>query len=162
MADIQYRLSGITRPLDFFLHKTLQRGAPSQQEVIDFINVVHELLVDTASYVTQLRIDNMCKAAGIRDPPRQSPSSAEPLVDPKALVDHVALQQAVRKTGYRSSFRKGKGKANSSHKGHQSDDTQDGIKKTDLKSTSHGSPKKDFYLGHQSRDKGKRAQNSSQ
>lgn len=72
-----------------------------------------------------LRIDNMFKAAGIRDPLHQSPSSAEPLVNPKSLVDYVALQHAVHKTGKHASYRKGKGKVHFSRNS-QHPDTQDG------------------------------------
>ncbi|KAG0162746.1 hypothetical protein DFQ28_009284 [Apophysomyces sp. BC1034] len=53
------RLSEITRPLDYFLHKTLHSGSPSQQDAIEFVNVVYELLLNTASYITKLRADNM-------------------------------------------------------------------------------------------------------
>ena len=66
LSDIQYRLSGITRPLDFLLHKTLTAGPPSQEDVIHFVQSLHELLSDTASHMTQIRIDNMFKSAGIR------------------------------------------------------------------------------------------------
>ncbi|KAG0178045.1 hypothetical protein DFQ28_003997, partial [Apophysomyces sp. BC1034] len=60
------QLPEITRPLDYFLYKTLHSGSPSQQDAIEFVNVVHELLLDTASYITKLRADNMFRAPGIK------------------------------------------------------------------------------------------------
>ncbi|KAG2219420.1 hypothetical protein INT45_010611 [Circinella minor] len=34
LQDVQYRLSGITRPLDYFLHGILRDGAPSAEDAI--------------------------------------------------------------------------------------------------------------------------------
>jgi hypothetical protein len=52
MADIQFHLSGITGPLDSFLHEVLRNGAVSSSEPIELINVIHELLLDSASHIT--------------------------------------------------------------------------------------------------------------
>ncbi|KAI9314661.1 hypothetical protein BX666DRAFT_1879680 [Dichotomocladium elegans] len=57
LVDIQYRLPGITRPLGFYLHQVLW-GKVSRLDSIEFVNIIHELLVDTASFITQLRMDN--------------------------------------------------------------------------------------------------------
>ncbi|KAI8137633.1 hypothetical protein BJV82DRAFT_492092, partial [Fennellomyces sp. T-0311] len=100
LYDIQFRLSGITRPLDNFLHQTLQGpGAISRQDAIDLVTVVHALLADTASHITQIRTDNMFDAAGIRGPPpRLLEPDNQPLLDPKSMVEHVKLSQAVAQT----------------------------------------------------------------
>ena len=112
LSDIQYRLSGITRPLDFLLHKTLTAGPPSQEDVIHFVQSLHELLSDTASHITQIRIDNMFKSAGIRgQAPRLATGPATPLLEPKDLLEHVNLAKATMQIGRSYNSR---GKANPS------------------------------------------------
>ncbi|CDH59954.1 predicted protein [Lichtheimia corymbifera JMRC:FSU:9682] len=71
---------------------------------IEFINVAHELLVDTASHISQQRINNMyCHTQDRGSAPKVAPTiSVAPLVDPKSLVDHVALAKAVQQTSSRS------------------------------------------------------------
>ncbi|KAI8575727.1 hypothetical protein K450DRAFT_260183 [Umbelopsis ramanniana AG] len=66
MADVQYRLSGLTRPLDYFLHRALQQVSTPQDDIIDFVNAMHELIMDTASQITQTRIDNLYRGAGMQ------------------------------------------------------------------------------------------------
>ena len=73
--------------------------------------------MDTTSYITQIRIDNMFKAANIYGPPpRLASSGLRSLLDPKTIVDHVNLSKAVSQTSFRSHFddRRKKGQANSS------------------------------------------------
>jgi hypothetical protein len=51
--------------------------------------------MDTGSHITQLRIDNMYRGAGIQDPaPRLVNSNPAPLVDTKELLDHANLQKS--------------------------------------------------------------------
>ncbi|KAJ8652720.1 hypothetical protein O0I10_011602 [Lichtheimia ornata] len=92
LADIQFRLSEITQPLDLFLHRTLRQGPPSCEAVIEFVNVVHELLVDTASRINQQCVNSMYRhTQGRGQTPCVAPtSSVSPLLDPKKLVDHVS------------------------------------------------------------------------
>ncbi|KAI8142111.1 hypothetical protein BJV82DRAFT_502547, partial [Fennellomyces sp. T-0311] len=97
LSDIQFRLSGITRPINQFVHNLIRNNGTSREHALDFANVVHELLVDTASYITQLRIDNMFKASGIQgQAPHLANSGPSPLLDPKELVEHVKLATAVQ------------------------------------------------------------------
>ncbi|KAG2219419.1 hypothetical protein INT45_010610 [Circinella minor] len=73
--------------------------------------------MDATSYITQIRIDNMFKAANIHGlPPRLASSGPRYLLDPKTMVDHVNLSKAVSQTSFRSHFdnKRKKGKANSS------------------------------------------------
>ncbi|KAG2187196.1 hypothetical protein INT44_004868 [Umbelopsis vinacea] len=110
LSDVQYRLSGLTRPMDFFLHRVLTQESVTVDEAVDFINVMHELLMDTASHVTQLRIDNMYRGAGIQgQAPRLLNCNPAPLVDTKELLDHVNLQRSWSSIGRRPK----RGKANS-------------------------------------------------
>ncbi|CAO3690241.1 unnamed protein product [Umbelopsis vinacea] len=96
LSDIQFRLSGITRPLDLFLHQTLQQEQISTSDTIETINVLHALLSDTASHITQLRMDNMFRGIGINgQAPRLASNSPAPLVDPKAMLDHINLTKSV-------------------------------------------------------------------
>ncbi|KAI9285773.1 hypothetical protein BC943DRAFT_337056 [Umbelopsis sp. AD052] len=109
LSDIQYRLSGLTRPMDFFLHKVLTQKSVTVDEAVDFINVMHELLIDTASHVTQLHIDNMYRGAGIQgQDPRLLNRHRAPLVDTKELLDRVNLQKSWSNIGRRPK----RGKAN--------------------------------------------------
>jgi hypothetical protein len=54
LADIQFRWSGITRPMDHLLHQSIAKGPPTLEDVVEFVNTIHELLYDTASHITQL------------------------------------------------------------------------------------------------------------
>lgn len=95
LADIQFRLSSLTRPGDYFLHMALQQTSPSKDDFIDFANAIHELLSDTASHITQIRIDNMCQSAGIRGQALPiTPPTSTPLLDPKVLLEHVSLAKS--------------------------------------------------------------------
>lgn len=109
LADIQFRLSGITRPLDLFLHEVIQHGSVSCQDAVEFVNVIHGLLADTASHITQLPVDIMYKGAGISvTPPRIGITKPAPLLDPKTMLDHVSLTKSVMQLG-RKPRQKGKG-----------------------------------------------------
>jgi hypothetical protein len=157
LADIQFRLSGITRPLDFYLHQSLQHGPLPKEDAIEFVNAVHELLSDTASYITQLRIDNMCKAAGIRGTaPRISAPTTIPLLDPKVLLDHANLSKTTMQLGRHGQSSR-RGKAHSSHPSEPS------VPRTNDEHPrrTQPPPRKDFRQGHQFKDRG-RPQTTSQ
>jgi hypothetical protein len=67
-------------------------------------------LSDTASFVTQVRLDNMFKSAGIHgSAPRLGHSNAVPLMEPKELLEHTNLARSTMQIGrQRTSQRKGK------------------------------------------------------
>ncbi|KAI8145295.1 hypothetical protein BJV82DRAFT_491944, partial [Fennellomyces sp. T-0311] len=101
--DLQYRLSGITRPIDYFIHRVIRDDGVTADSAIEFANVMLELLLDTALQITQIRMDNIFRAAQIRGTaPRLAPTSQAPLLDLKTLVDHVNLNKAVQNTSFRS------------------------------------------------------------
>ncbi|OMH80415.1 hypothetical protein AX774_g6150, partial [Zancudomyces culisetae] len=67
LYDLQYKLSEITRPFDYFIHQIIQsRGVVDQQVAIYFANVMRQLVSDIASHITQLRVDYMSRALGIQ------------------------------------------------------------------------------------------------
>lgn len=102
LSDIQYRLSSLTRPLDCFLHRALQQESTSQEDVIDFVNAMHKLIMDTASSITQTRIDNLYRGTGMQgQAPRLADSNPAPLLDPKTLLDHISLQKSLSTVGRR-------------------------------------------------------------
>ncbi|KAI8136491.1 hypothetical protein BJV82DRAFT_489061, partial [Fennellomyces sp. T-0311] len=102
LSELQFRLSSITRPIDQFVHTVVRDDGVSKCDALEFANVVHELLLDSASYITQLCINNMFKAAGINgQAPRLLDTSSLPLVDPRDLVEHVKLSRAIQQSGQR-------------------------------------------------------------
>lgn len=155
LADIQFRLSGLTRPVDYFLHMALQQTSPSKDDFIDFANAIHELLSDTASHITQMRIDNMCQSAGIRgQAPRLSAPTATPLLDPKVLLEHVSLAKSTMQLG-RQSQGSQRGKANSSRSSEYSDNRNVASQPHQTNQTNQSSqpPRKDFRRGQHHKDK---------
>ncbi|OMH80100.1 hypothetical protein AX774_g6470, partial [Zancudomyces culisetae] len=71
LYDIQYRLSAVTRPLDYFMHEAIRDGgAVSAEKLSVFINSIRVLHADVASNITQQRIKLSYKAPGVpSDPP---------------------------------------------------------------------------------------------
>jgi hypothetical protein len=56
--------------------------------------VVHTLLADSASHITQLRIDNTFLGAGIQGQvPKLVDSAPAPLLDPKEILDQINLNK---------------------------------------------------------------------
>ncbi|KAI8137543.1 hypothetical protein BJV82DRAFT_661218 [Fennellomyces sp. T-0311] len=162
LSEIQFRLSGITRPLDNFVHKALQSNGPHQQQAIDFANVVHELLVDTASFITQLRVDNMFMAANIRgQAPRLGSSTTSPLLEPKDMVEYVKLAQAVQQTGQRHPRnRSGKAYSRSRNTSKSEDESHQNTNDHDSRTQKgYNWQRKDFHSGP--RDKGKKGDQRS-
>ncbi|OMH85393.1 hypothetical protein AX774_g1060 [Zancudomyces culisetae] len=67
LYDLQYKLSGITRQIDYFIHQVIQsREVVDQQEAINFANIMRQLVSDIALNITQLRVDYMCRTLGIQ------------------------------------------------------------------------------------------------
>jgi hypothetical protein len=158
LSDIQFRLSGITRPLDFFLHKIIQAGSVQIHEAIEFVNVVHTLLADSASHITQLRIENMFRGAGIQGQvPKLVDSAPPPLLDPKELLEQINLNKSVAQVGRPSGSRRRKGKAHSLPTPTPSDKS-----KSDPQVSNPSKPwdsRKGFHQGSHARDREKRPEN---
>ncbi|CAO3654316.1 unnamed protein product [Cunninghamella echinulata] len=123
LYDIQYRLSGITRPLDWFTYQLLYNNwTPEQQQqhTLDFLANIDALLSDLASHLTTLRQENVCKGL----PTKVSPPSADDnlLMDPKELADHIKLQQSIQQTTNKK-FMRNKPR----HKNSFNNDTNSGV-----------------------------------
>jgi len=98
LSDIQFRLSGITRPLDAITYQWNHRGTDVPlSEVNFFVNQLRALLSDAASHCTQLRTDNMFRASGIAvQAPKPADSERGHLMEPKELVEHIQAAKAFR------------------------------------------------------------------
>ncbi|KAG1126747.1 hypothetical protein G6F37_013818 [Rhizopus arrhizus] len=98
LSYIQYRLSGITRPLDWFMYRLLQDNwdLPTlQQQSRDIVVAMHELLSDVASHITTLRTQNVYRGIpGRVEAPPESDDNL--LLDTTAMVEHIKLQRAVQ------------------------------------------------------------------
>lgn len=100
-SDLQYRLSGLTRPIDSFAHELLclDSETVSVAKVLHYLNTSRELLADVATFATHVRTTNMYKAAGINvKSPLAHNSQQSTLVDDKELVAQAQLASAVRST----------------------------------------------------------------
>lgn len=98
LSNIQYRLSGITRPLDWFTYQ-LHHGEWTQEQLkkqsMDLTHAIHELLSDLASHITTLRTDNMFRGLPSNiEPP--APPTDNFLVETQVMLDHIKLQQSVQ------------------------------------------------------------------
>ncbi|KAG2192189.1 hypothetical protein INT47_005854 [Mucor saturninus] len=103
LSEVQRRLAATTRPMDKFLHDSLRSNASSVPitDVIDFVNTIHTLVSDTASYITQLRMDNVSRETGLVAPPiplktKLTPSPQPLFQDPKAILENTNLRKAVQ------------------------------------------------------------------
>ncbi|OMH85757.1 hypothetical protein AX774_g688 [Zancudomyces culisetae] len=98
LAEIQYRILGLLRPVDFLIHESL-RKEHSLKEQSEFANSMQELIMILASHVTQLRIDMSYKAAWIKGEPKKIGSQQKDyLLDDDLMVQRVAAAEAVRKS----------------------------------------------------------------
>ncbi|KAG2223440.1 hypothetical protein INT45_001746 [Circinella minor] len=91
LYNIQYRLSGLTRALDWFLYQNLHgnfNDANIRQQGSDFAQAMHELLSDLASYITTLRTDNFYKGLPNH---LEAPGSHQEnfLVSTQDMLDHT-------------------------------------------------------------------------
>ncbi|OMJ27949.1 hypothetical protein AYI69_g2593, partial [Smittium culicis] len=111
LQDIQYRISGLTRPIDYFVHNLLQgQNRLNTAKTIEFAGLMRILLSDLASQVTQIRMDNAYKASKIPGKaPQILPSTAKPLFEPKEFVKHITASQALSKAVFATKPRNRKG-----------------------------------------------------
>ncbi|ORE05301.1 hypothetical protein BCV72DRAFT_209553, partial [Rhizopus microsporus var. microsporus] len=105
LHDIQYRLSGLTRPIDWFAYQLVYSQwdlDTTRQRSLEFVKVIHELLSNLASHITKQRASNMFRGISAScDPPSDEPQNY--LLDPKDMVDHIKLAQAVQASTRRRS-----------------------------------------------------------
>ena len=99
LRAVQYRLSGITRPIDLFVHDILRTNAVSVHTALRFVNTIHSLLADAVSVVTQTRTDSVCRAAGLASAPVCDPSQPanRPLLDTACVLEQTQLAQTLGK-----------------------------------------------------------------
>lgn len=156
LADIQFRLSGITRLIDWFLHNTLRNNSVSPQECHRLRQCLHELLLDSASHITHLRIDNMSRGAGIQgQAPRLAESCPVPLLDLKVMLDHVQLSKSVAQMSRRNHSRHHRGRANSSNGTVRSENAKsDYVANNQFHKHSNENHKKGFRNGNPNTTKG--------
>ncbi|KAI7892813.1 uncharacterized protein EV154DRAFT_399729, partial [Mucor mucedo] len=84
LSEIQQRLAATTRTMDNFLHESLRSNAISVPvaDVVLFINTIHTLVSDSASCMTQLRMDNVARETGLVSPPLQPRTKLTPSPQP--------------------------------------------------------------------------------
>ncbi|OMJ12258.1 hypothetical protein AYI70_g9232 [Smittium culicis] len=99
LEDIQYRISGITRPIDYFVHNLLQdQSSFNTADSIEFAGLIQILLSDFGSQITQVRMNNVYKASKIPSKaPQILPSSAKTVFEKKEFVEHITASQAISK-----------------------------------------------------------------
>ncbi|KAG2222336.1 hypothetical protein INT45_009809 [Circinella minor] len=98
LYNIQYRFSGLTRPLDWFLYQTLYGNLDDttiRQQSSDFAQAMHKLLSDLASYLTTL-------------------------LDTQDVLEHIKLQQSIQTVTQRKP-KKNKGPRSHSFQKHDQD-----------------------------------------
>jgi hypothetical protein len=99
LHQIQYRLSGLTRPLDWFTYQLQNNDWDAtilREQSQNFAYTMHELLSDVASHITQVRTDNMFKGLPSSLEAPSLDSSESYLLDNKEMVEHIKLQQSVQ------------------------------------------------------------------
>ncbi|KAG0756529.1 hypothetical protein G6F62_007967 [Rhizopus arrhizus] len=97
LADVQYRLTGLTRPIDLMADNLAQGRAPTIADSTNFIHTIHSLLSDVASHITQLRSDNICRDAGLPTVPFAADSDGEDaLLDTTRILEQSKLSKALQ------------------------------------------------------------------
>ncbi|CEP07404.1 hypothetical protein [Parasitella parasitica] len=96
LAAIQYRLSGLTRPIDLMAHNLAQQRPLNSHDATSFLRTMHSLISDVASHITQLRIDNVCKDTGPSSVPLRLDTSTTPLLDTDAILERTKLEKSLR------------------------------------------------------------------
>ena len=104
LRAIQYRLSGITRPIDLFVHDVVRSNQISTRSALRFANTINALLSDVASVVTQTCSDMVCCDVGLAVAPITDPTQLPnlPLLDATRVLEQTQLTQALRKATRRS------------------------------------------------------------
>ncbi|KAI7846968.1 hypothetical protein BDC45DRAFT_576372 [Circinella umbellata] len=118
---VQYRLSGITRPIDLFAHDTIRGHQVDGPTALCFANTIHMLLSDVASLITNIRTEFVCKETGLSSSPITAPGHLpnNPLLDTSQVLEQTKLTQALRKLSrYNHTTRRqnGVGFSEASHK----------------------------------------------
>ncbi|PVZ96633.1 hypothetical protein BB558_007447, partial [Smittium angustum] len=112
LSDIQYRLSGLTRPLDYFTHKVITDPIQrlTAESVIQYNKTMRVLLAVVATKISQIQINNAHRAMGIKDKPIQILKNApsQP-IGTKQMAEQISASQAVNKiiNGYKDNSKKG-------------------------------------------------------
>lgn len=97
LFNLQYRLSGITRLLNWFAYQLCQDNWDAdalRQQAKDFNHAVHEFLADLASHITTLRTENRFRGMPNNLEPPAS-SSVSFLIETQVMLDYIKLQQSV-------------------------------------------------------------------
>ncbi|CEP14853.1 hypothetical protein [Parasitella parasitica] len=89
LSNVQFRLSGVTRPIDSFLYDIFRNQSetvPAQLAVC-----VHEMLSDVASHISQLRSDNRLPSVPL------VPSQRDPglLLNAPRIIEQTKLCQSL-------------------------------------------------------------------
>ena len=70
------------------MHRIIRNDGITNEEALEFANIMLEVLSDTASHITQTRIDNMFGAIRLRGAAPRLANTATPfLLDAKALAN---------------------------------------------------------------------------
>jgi hypothetical protein len=104
LADIQYRLSSFLRPYDLFLDELITNRGASFEEIKDFLQSSLSIISDTASLITQTRMDNVCRVNGLTaprlvdiSPPPTNPNGPNLLFsDPLGVLEHTRLARLAK------------------------------------------------------------------
>ncbi|KAG2222132.1 hypothetical protein INT45_007568 [Circinella minor] len=101
---VQYRLSGITRPIDLFAHDTIQGHQVDGPTTLRFANTIYMLLSDVASLITNICTEFVCKETGLSSSPITAPGHLpnSPLLDTSQVLEQTKLTQALRKLSRRN------------------------------------------------------------
>ncbi|KAG1493970.1 hypothetical protein G6F46_004390 [Rhizopus delemar] len=108
LSHIQYRLSSITRPLDWYTYQLLQNKwdpITLHRQTHGIVTAIHELLSDLASHITTLRSQNVYRGIlGRVGVPLESDENL--LLDPTVMVEHIKLQRTVQQVTQPTSNKK--------------------------------------------------------
>ncbi|KAG2225102.1 hypothetical protein INT45_011784 [Circinella minor] len=101
---VQYRLSGITRPIDLFVHDTIRTQQVDVTTALRFANSIHMLLSDAASFITNIRSEIVCQDTGLSSELITAPNQLHnrPLLDPGHVLEQTKLNQAFRNMSRRT------------------------------------------------------------
>ena len=100
LRDIQSRLIGLMRPLDWYAYQSCHAQWSADQwrtHSQSLVRNVMAMLADHASYITDLRVDSVrASIPGLEDAKIRTGKSVEPLMDIEALLDEVKLARSLR------------------------------------------------------------------
>ncbi|KAI7908031.1 uncharacterized protein BX663DRAFT_547664 [Cokeromyces recurvatus] len=94
-------------------HNLAQGHTPTIADSTSFIRTIHSLLSDVASHITQLRIDNICRDAGLPTAPLAANSDDEDaLLDTTRIFEQSKLSKAIQDAQSKDHFSKSSDKSN--------------------------------------------------